>query len=231
MRRFTLRKRLAFRLDRFGVCTHHRRTAVLTARLRGRACRHVPARAVGFLHARDQLRLARCLTGADPLAAAALARESLGFAGGSIALRHIGVPYVLGGASLRFRLFRFAMYVYAYSGSSCRTTQPPPVKSATPLRSTSFSPAICSSSTLGRKAIRHEGIYIGRGLIAQAPNAATMSASGARRITMTSYMGAVRRILAQRMLEIGARAERVRNSKYSRLHARNRLRRDAARRG
>ena len=135
------------------------------------------------------------LTGSDVTAAAALAREPLGSQAVSIALRHIGVPYVWGGASPEgFDCSGFAMYVYGllgirlphYTGHQIKIGYPVAFNQLQAGDLLFFNPG--ANGDPG-----HEGIYVGRGLMVQAPQRGDyvrVSVLDASR--MASYMGAVR---------------------------------------
>lgn len=135
------------------------------------------------------------LTGSDVTAAAALAREPLGSQAVSIALRHIGVPYVWGGASSEgFDCSGFAMYVYGllgirlphYTGHQIKVGYPVAFNQLQAGDLLFFNPG--ANGDPG-----HEGIYVGRGLMVQAPQRGDyvrVSVLDASR--MASYMGAVR---------------------------------------
>lgn len=196
MRRFTLRKRLAFA----SIASASALIIAGPAAADGPVFAVVPADAsqpeppVSFTPGISFDSLA-ALTGAEPMAAAALARESLGSQAVSIALRHIGVPYVWGGASPEgFDCSGFAMYVYGllgiklphYTGHQIKVGYPVTFNQLQPGDLLFFNPG--ANGDPG-----HEGIYIGRGLMAQAPQRGDyvrVSVLDASR--MASYMGAVR---------------------------------------
>jgi cell wall-associated NlpC family hydrolase len=135
------------------------------------------------------------LTGSDSTAAAALAREPLGSQAVSIALRHIGVPYVWGGASPDgFDCSGLAMYVYGllgiklphYSGHQIKVGYPVAFNQLQAGDLLFFNPG--ANGDPG-----HEGIYIGRGLYVQAPQSGDhVKVSVLNASRMASYMGAVR---------------------------------------
>jgi peptidoglycan DL-endopeptidase CwlO len=135
------------------------------------------------------------LTGSDSTAAAALAREPLGSQAVSIALRHIGVPYVWGGASPDgFDCSGFALYVYGllgielphYTGHQIKVGYPVAFNQLQPGDLLFFNPRANGDPS-------HEGIYIGRGLYVQAPQSGDhVKVSVLNASRMASYMGAVR---------------------------------------
>jgi cell wall-associated NlpC family hydrolase len=195
MRRFALRTRLAFTAGASACAL----VAACPAAADGPVFAVVPntfevVAPVSFAPAISFDALAT-LTGSDSTAAAALAREPLGSQAVSIALRHIGVPYVWGGANPDgFDCSGLAMYVYGllgiklphYSGHQIKVGYPVAFNQLQPGDLVFFSPK--ANGDPG-----HEGIYIGRGLYVQAPQSGDhvrVSVFDASR--MASYMGAVR---------------------------------------
>jgi cell wall-associated NlpC family hydrolase len=135
------------------------------------------------------------LTGSDSTAAAALAREPLGSQAVSIALRHIGVPYVWGGATPNgFDCSGLAMYVYGLLGITLPHYTGQQIKVGYPVAFNQLQPGdLLFFNPRANGDPRHEGIYIGRGLFVQAPQSGDhvrVSVLDASR--MAFYMSAVR---------------------------------------
>lgn len=154
----------------------------------------LPGAPVGFIPGISFDSLA-ALTGSDVTAAAALAREPLGSQAVSIALRHIGVPYVWGGASPEgFDCSGLAMYVYGLLGIKLPHYTGHQIKIGYPVAFNQLQAGDLLFFNPGANGDPgHEGIYVGRGLMVQAPQRGDhvrVSVLDASR--MASYMGAVR---------------------------------------
>jgi cell wall-associated NlpC family hydrolase len=195
MRRFALRKRLAFAAAASACAL----VAAGPAAAEGPVFAVVPntfevVTPVSFTPAISFDALA-ALTGSDSTAAAALAREPLGSQAVSIALRHIGVPYVWGGATPDgFDCSGLAMYVYGllgiklphYTGHQIKFGYPVAFNQLQPGDLVFFNPRANGDPS-------HEGIYIGRGLYVQAPQSGDhVRVSVLDSSRMALYMGAVR---------------------------------------
>jgi cell wall-associated NlpC family hydrolase len=109
-------------------------------------------------------------TATDPVAAAVLQQETLGAQAVSIALRFIGVPYVWGGATPSgFDCSGLTMYVYGLLGVQLSHWTGNQWNEGTSVPWEQMQPGDLIFFDLGNGVPQHEGMYVGRGLMVQAP--------------------------------------------------------------